>query len=117
MCRHCPVFEFNVCCPLFQFNVFARDTGVPSQTSASPAAVTVNVVRNLNAPLYTQSSYAVFINNSLSVGTEVIDLAALDADTQVNTGSTRAGKVINHRPSCLSPPPPPPLFFWFLVRA
>ena len=68
---------------LLQFNVFSRDTGVPSLTSALPASVTVNVVRNLNPPLFTQAAYSVPINNSLPVGTEVIDLTAVDADTQV----------------------------------
>lgn len=73
---------------VFQFNVFARDTGVPPLTSATPAAVAVTVVRNLNVPLFTQPSYAVAINNSLPVGTQVIDVDALDADSQVNTGQS-----------------------------
>ena len=78
---------------VFQFNVFARDTGVPPLTSAAPASVIVNVVRNLNVPVFTQPSYAVAINNSQSVGTQVIDVTALDGDTQVNTGQNELAEM------------------------
>ncbi|KAL8559117.1 hypothetical protein ACOMHN_046165 [Nucella lapillus] len=69
--------------PRYTFSAFARDTGVPQLTSISPAAVTVNVVRNLNAPVFTQPSYSTPIDNSLSVGSNVFTVTALDADSQV----------------------------------
>ncbi|XP_076458559.1 protocadherin Fat 1-like [Babylonia areolata] len=68
--------------PQYTFNAFARDTGVPQLTSASPASVTVNVVRNLNPPVFTQQNYATTIDNSLASGSEVLVVTAIDADTR-----------------------------------
>lgn len=62
----------------FQLRVIARDKGVPSKQSG--VTVTVIVERNPNQPAFIQRSYEADVNESIPVGSSVIEVAALDLD-------------------------------------
>nr|XP_034314272.1 protocadherin Fat 4 isoform X3 [Crassostrea gigas] len=64
--------------PQYQLRVIARDKGVPSKQSG--VTVTVIVERNPNQPAFIQRSYEADVNESIPVGSSVIEVAALDLD-------------------------------------
>ena len=47
-------------------------------------SVQINVLRNLNSPIFDQSSYSASVYDFVSVGSSVIDIGASDADTTVS---------------------------------
>lgn len=64
--------------PTFQLRVIARDKGVPSKQDG--VTVTVIVERNPNQPEFIQRSYEADVNESIPVGSSVIQVAAQDID-------------------------------------
>lgn len=60
------------------------DQGTPRQTADTTATVTVNVDRNLYAPVFINpASYVVTINENLAGGSSVIQISTKDNDTVV----------------------------------
>ena len=56
----------------------AYDTAYPSETAT--ATVNIGVSRNENSPLFGQNPYRVTINETVGVGTCILDVDATDAD-------------------------------------
>ena len=69
---------------LYTFNVLATDLGVPPRTSQALARVSITVLRNQNAPTFQNQPYVANIDQTLSQGSSVFSLAAVDADTDVS---------------------------------
>ena len=63
---------------LLQLRVRAYDTAYPSETAT--ATVNIAVSRNENAPIFGQNPYRVTINETVGVGTCILDVDAVDAD-------------------------------------
>ncbi len=61
----------------------AQDGGDPPLSNHATANITVRDV-NDNSPVFTQISYAALISESSQIGTEVVTLTAVDADTGDN---------------------------------
>ena len=61
-----------------QARIIAYDTANTGQKAT--ATVTITVIRNPNAPRFTQSNYDVTINDRYVLGQQVFDLRATDAD-------------------------------------
>ena len=87
-----PLSAYNVkleyiCCSDFseQFDVVATDQGSIQLTSLNPARVTVNVIRNRQAPVFINTPYFTTINRTLGIGLSVFEVEARDSDTQVST--------------------------------
>ncbi|KAL5018737.1 hypothetical protein ScPMuIL_004459 [Solemya velum] len=62
----------------YEFVVVARDNGVP--TLSADIRVTVIVVGNRNAPVFSLENYEVTVNETISVGQEVVRVVASDGD-------------------------------------
>lgn len=63
--------------------VTATDRGTPQQSDS--ATVTVNLIRNTQSPVFTNSGqYARTIAQNLNVGGSVFTVAATDGDTVVS---------------------------------
>lgn len=63
---------------LFQLRVRAYDTAYPSETAT--ATVNIGVSRNENPPVFGQNPYRITINETVGVGTCILDVDATDAD-------------------------------------
>ena len=72
-----------ICLP--QFDVVATDLGSIPLTSLAPARVTVNVIRNRQAPVFVNTPYFTTINRTLGIGLSVYEVEAVDSDTDVST--------------------------------
>ncbi len=70
---------------LFQITVNAYDLGEPSLSST--AQVTVNVVRNNNAPVFQPPQYAVNIDFTTAVDEVIETVQAVDRDSDVSRGN------------------------------
>lgn len=67
--------------------VRVSDNGVPSLTDE--AVVTVNIKRNLWTPAFNPRNYAITIQETLSVGSEIgVTVAATDQDLSVSKIAT-----------------------------
>ncbi|XP_062579030.1 protocadherin Fat 3-like [Saccostrea cucullata] len=64
--------------PQYQLRVIARDKGVPSKQAG--VTVTIKIERNPHPPSFIQRSYEADVNESIPVGSSVIQLAAQDLD-------------------------------------
>ncbi len=67
---------------MFQIRVEAYDNGTPSKTDVTIVKVTVD--RNLNAPVFLESSVTVDIPYTQELGVTIALVSALDDDTQVS---------------------------------
>lgn len=56
----------------------AYDSSVPSQTTT--ADLTINVLRNINPPVFSQDTYSTRISEAASIGSRLIDTTATDLD-------------------------------------
>ena len=70
------------CCCL-QFEVVAKDRGRTSLTSL-PSPVVVDIIKNQNPPVFSQSQYTAAFSEDEAVGYTVIRIPASDADTEVS---------------------------------
>lgn len=61
----------------------ARDGGTPSLTATSTVSVTI--ARNLNAPVWTISTYSVNITETQDLGTPIAALSTRDDDVEVRS--------------------------------
>lgn len=68
---------------LLQFEVLAQDRGRTSLTS-QPSPVVIDILKNQNPPVFSQSQYTAAFNEDEPVGYTVIRIAASDADTVVS---------------------------------
>ena len=68
----------------YTFTVIARDGGNPQRQSVQNAQVTINVIRNLNPPVFQAQPYTTSVPFIVANGIEVFDLLATDADTVVS---------------------------------
>ena len=88
-----PLYNDITDTPRYTFTVIARDGGNPQRLSVQNAQVTINVIRNLNPPVFQAQPYttsvAFFVANSI----EVFDLVATDADTVVSFFTTYLKKL------------------------
>ena len=69
----------------YTFIVLARDGGNPQQVSTQNAQVTINVIRNLNAPVFQNQPYETTVPFFVNNGVQVYDVLATDIDTVVST--------------------------------
>ena len=65
-----------------QLLVTARDTGNPDIVVSE--SVQINVLRNLNVPVFGQASYSASVYDFVSVGSSVVQVDATDADITVS---------------------------------
>ena len=63
--------------------VLATDQGVPNRVSSQQATVRINVLRNLNCPVFSNLPSNISISQSMGVGTRVYNVTAVDQDTDV----------------------------------
>ncbi|KAK3089813.1 hypothetical protein FSP39_006721 [Pinctada imbricata] len=63
---------------VYVLRIRAYDSQVPSQTAE--ADVTINMLRNVNPPIFSSETYSVRIAEETAVGTLVIDTTATDSD-------------------------------------
>lgn len=63
---------------VFQLRVRAYDTAYPTETAT--ATVNIGVSRNENPPVFGQNPYRITINETVGVGTCILDVDATDAD-------------------------------------
>lgn len=63
----------------------ATDQGVPSKSSA--VRITVNILRNRNAPVFRSSEYEETITEFIPIGQSVLRVVADDADSVSYTKS------------------------------
>ena len=68
---------------LLQFEVVAKDHGRTSLTSL-PSPVVIDIIKNQNPPVFSQSQYTAAFNEDEAVGYTVIRISASDADTEVS---------------------------------
>ena len=68
----------------YTFIVVARDGGNPQQVSTQNAQVTINVIRNLNAPVFQNQPYETTVPFFVNNGVQVYDVLATDIDTVVS---------------------------------
>lgn len=62
----------------YVLSITAYDNGIPQLSSR--VTVTVNVIRNRNGPVFSGNSYVTTIDESISVGTSILQVQATDAD-------------------------------------
>lgn len=62
----------------YVLSITAFDNGIPQLSSR--VTVTVNVIRNRNGPVFSGNSYVTTIDESISVGTSILQVQATDAD-------------------------------------
>ena len=72
----------------YTFTVIARDGGNPQRLSVQNAQVTINVIRNLNPPVFQGQPYTTSVAFFVASGVEVYDVIATDADTVVSLVSS-----------------------------
>ena len=72
------------------------DGGSPSRPSESTASIRVNVVRNLNAPVFFNEPYAATVRKDLGFGNSVLTVQATDADPEVS--GHKGNTAIKHGP-------------------
>ncbi|XP_046579033.1 protocadherin Fat 4-like [Haliotis rubra] len=70
----------------YSFSARAIDRGTPTLTASSNASVVINVVRNQNGPAFVGEPYGRSIRQDLGVGSSVIQINAVDPDTQASFG-------------------------------
>lgn len=63
-----------------QVNSFLIDTGFPPRQSTSDAHVTITVIRDQYAPVFSNAPYKATISEALNVGGNVIMVTASDQD-------------------------------------
>ena len=68
----------------YTFIVVARDGGSPQQVSIQNAQVTINVIRNLNPPVFQNLPYETTVPFFVNNGVEVYNVLATDIDTVVS---------------------------------
>ncbi|XP_046564129.1 protocadherin Fat 1-like, partial [Haliotis rubra] len=66
----------------YQLTVQATDRGASPLSSAQPASVTINVVRNQASPVFVQIPYDTTVLRTAGANTPVITVTATDADTR-----------------------------------
>ena len=71
----------------YTFTVIARDNGNPQQISAQNAQVTINVIRNLNPPVFQDQPYSTSVAFFVANGVEVYQVRATDIDTVVSSAA------------------------------
>jgi hypothetical protein len=67
----------------FQLNVYAIDEGVPPKRTG-PNVVIITVMRNRQRPVFQNEPYSKEIRQDASLGTDVLNVAATDADERVS---------------------------------
>ena len=67
---------------IFQLRVMVSDGGIPACTRTS--VVTIDVMRNLNDPMFTQSEWTATILETHNLQKEILTLQAKDADDRVS---------------------------------
>lgn len=73
----------------FHFHVHVRDNGRPQLTTESPAEVTIQVIdTNDSPPRFTQNAYETVLLLPTYVGVEVLQVSAIDPDSNVSTDLT-----------------------------
>ncbi|XP_068601351.1 protocadherin Fat 3a [Brachionichthys hirsutus] len=73
----------------FHFNVHVRDNGRPHLTADSPTEVTIQVIDiNDSPPTFTQNAYESVLLLPTYVGVEVLQVSAIDPDTEINAELT-----------------------------
>jgi hypothetical protein len=65
---------------LFQLTLRAYDLGTPERETVQRATVTVNVLRNNNAPQFIRTPYQTTINRDQGLNTAILTVTATDAD-------------------------------------
>lgn len=73
---------------ILQLDIYAVDKGTPPRRSEKATRVTVNVVRNKNAPVFQKEPYSKQIKESAQADAFIMDVSASDADKRVNSGET-----------------------------
>ena len=63
----------------------ATDKGNPTRSSKPDALVTVNVIRNLNTPIFEGEPYTADVSYKIASGDRVTSVFARDDDTVVST--------------------------------
>lgn len=63
--------------------VLATDQGVPNRVSSQQATVRINILRNLNCPVFNNLPANISISQSTGLGTRVYNVSATDLDTDV----------------------------------
>lgn len=63
--------------------VLATDQGVPNRVSSQQATVRINILRNLNCPVFNNLPTNISISQSTGLGTRVYNVSATDLDTDV----------------------------------
>lgn len=66
---------------LFQLTIELRDGG--NRVAAQRFTLTVNVIRNTNPPVFFDASYYKEIDETLSVGSSILQVQASDQDPEV----------------------------------
>ncbi|XP_046583162.1 protocadherin Fat 1-like [Haliotis rubra] len=66
----------------YQLTVQATDRGASPLSSAQPASVTINVVRNQASPVFVQTPYDTTVLRTAGANTPVVTVTATDADTR-----------------------------------
>ena len=67
----------------FKVEVQLYDGGTPPKRSERTAVLTVDVIRNKNAPQFINSTYKAVIRKDLGFGNSVAKVFAVDADPEV----------------------------------
>ena len=63
--------------------VLATDQGVPNRVSSQQATVRINILRNLNCPVFNNLPTNISISQSTNIGTRIFNVSAVDLDTDV----------------------------------
>lgn len=84
--------------------VLATDQGVPNRVSSQQATVRINILRNLNCPVFNNLPANISISQSTGLGTRVYNVSATDLDTDVCSflvsKSDMLELIINNQTSC-----------------
>lgn len=67
----------------YQGRIVAYDGGSPPRSAT--AIATINILRNLNSPVFSPSNYEETILETMQVGTSILRVTASDADRSVST--------------------------------
>lgn len=72
---------------ILQLEIQLYDGGSPALISDNRALITVNVIRNLNAPVFVDAPYKKTIQKDIGFGTSVATVRADDPDAEVPTAT------------------------------
>lgn len=67
---------------------------ISGQVQTAFATVNITVTRNENQPVFSQNIYEVTIPETSALGSNVVQLTATDADTQVSSTAVKLFKLI-----------------------